>query len=228
MAEFPPAGTKPEEFFQTWLPKAFAEAELPPGSEEVSVKLGVKLEGQEGGEWIFHLDRGSMSVSAEPRDEAAFTIVQTVEDWRGALWENRAGAFGAGARSMFQPGQQAASGAGGMTGSQMSPAALEQMRQLDGLIQMVVTGGEGGDWAVGFKLGPGSIPAEPTTSITITADDAAAMEKGELDPMQAFMSGRIQVAGDMALMMQMQAIQMQAAMNTQSSGGGSGQGGATG
>jgi putative sterol carrier protein len=44
----------------------------------------------------------------------------------------------------------------------------------------------------------------------VTAEDAAALERGELDPMQAFMSGRIQIAGDMTLLMQMQAIQMQA------------------
>jgi putative sterol carrier protein len=37
------------------------------------------------------------------------------------------------------------------------------------------------------------------------------MAAGTLDPMAAFMQGKIMVAGDMALMMQMQAIQMQAA-----------------
>ena len=75
---------------------------------------------------------------------------------------------------------------------------------------MVVSGEEGGDWKVDFKLGPGAIPAEPTTTITVTAADAAAMDRGELDPMQAFMSGRIQITGDMTLLMQMQAILMQA------------------
>ena len=85
------------------------------------------------------------------------------------------------------------------------------MQALDGVIRMVVAGGEGGDWQVDFKLGPGAIPEEPTTTVTVTAADADAMAAGELDPMQAFMAGRIQVAGDMALMMQMQAIQMQAA-----------------
>jgi putative sterol carrier protein len=75
---------------------------------------------------------------------------------------------------------------------------------------MVVTGGPGGDWSVNFKLGPGPVPADPTTTVTIAAADADALERGELDPMQAFMSGKIMVAGDMTLMMQMQAIQMQA------------------
>jgi putative sterol carrier protein len=73
---------------------------------------------------------------------------------------------------------------------------------------MVVSGGPGGDWKTNFKLGPGPIPTEPTTTVSISADDAAAMERGELDPMQAFMGGRIQIAGDMALMMQMQAAMM--------------------
>ena len=45
----------------------------------------------------------------------------------------------------------------------------------------------------------------------MSAADAEALERGELDPMQAFMSGRMRVAGDMTLMMQMQAIQMQVA-----------------
>ena len=44
------------------------------------------------------------------------------------------------------------------------------------------------------------------------------MERGELDPMQAFMSGRLQVSGDMTLMMQMQAIQMQAAAQAAAGG----------
>jgi putative sterol carrier protein len=38
------------------------------------------------------------------------------------------------------------------------------------------------------------------------------MERGELNPMEAFMAGRIQVAGDMTLLMQLQSAQMQASM----------------
>ena len=70
--------------------------------------------------------------------------------------------------------------------------------------------GDSGDWATGFKLGPGPIPEQPTTEIEISAEDARAMQEGSLDPMQAFMSGKIRVTGDMALMMQMQAVLMAA------------------
>ena len=87
---------------------------------------------------------------------------------------------------------------------------MEQLAALGGLIQITVTEGEGGDWSTGFKLGPGALPDAPTTEVKIAAADAEAMQSGTLDPMQAFMSGKIQVIGDMALMMQMQAIAMQA------------------
>jgi putative sterol carrier protein len=224
VAEFPSSPLSPKEFLEKWLPQAFADAELPPGSDQVDVQLGIKLDGEGGGEWIFHMASGKLSVSEAPRADASFTYVQSVDDWRGALWEGRGGAIGKQASALFRPGEEAAPARPGQMGAAgaPSPAALEQMRQLDGVIRMVVAGGEGGDWKVDFKLGPGDIPVEPTTTITVTADDAAAMERGELDPMQAFMSGRMQVLGDMALMMQMQAIQMQAAAQATaaSTGGG--------
>jgi hypothetical protein len=165
MPEFPPAPLSPQEFIENWLPKAFAEAELPPGSDQVDVQLGVKLEGDGGGEWVFRIQGGQVSVAAGSREDTAFTYVQSVDDWRGALWEGRGGAIGSQSAALFRPGAQAAKPSPGQMGAggAPSPAALEQMRQLDGVIRMAVSGGEGGDWKVDFKLGPGAIPAEPTT-----------------------------------------------------------------
>ena len=134
-------------------------------------------------------------------------------DWRGALWEGRGGVIGRAAAGLFRPGSNAGAAAGpGNMGAAPSPAAMEQMRALNGLVRIVVQGGEGGDFAVGFKLGPGAIPPQATATLSMTAADAAAMERGELDPLAAFMAGRVRVEGDMTLVMQMQAIQMQAAM----------------
>jgi hypothetical protein len=205
MADFPAKPVPPAEFFEQFVPKAFSEAEIPENAKEVDVKLGVRLDGEGGGEWIFHIERGVLSVAPGSRKEAAFTVVQSVDDWRGALWEGRGGAFGQQATALFRPGE------GNAGQAQLGPAALKQLSALNGVIKMVVAGGDGGDWSVAFKLGPGEIPADPTTTVTVAAADAEAMARGELDPMQAFMGGKIQVAGDMALMMQMQAIQMQAA-----------------
>jgi putative sterol carrier protein len=212
MAEFPPSPIPPSEFFESFLPRAFADADVPESARQVSEKLGVRLEGEGGGEWVFEMRGGSLAVARAPRDDAAFTVVQSVKDWRGALWEGRGGAIGRQATLVFRPGERAAApAAAGALGAAPDPAVLSQLKTLKGVIRVVVSGGEGGDWRVDFALGPGEIPAEPTTTLTIRAADADAMERGELNPIEAFMAGRIQVVGDMALMMQVQMIQMTAA-----------------
>ncbi len=210
--ELPAQPISAQEFFERFLPKAFAEGGLPSGAERIDLKLGISLEGEGGGEWLFHLKNGSLSIEPGSREEAAVSLRQSVADWRGALWERRGGAFGQQAAALFQQGALSAGGAlGAASAAALQPGVLSQLQGLDGEIRMVVTGGEGGDWALALKLGPGVFPDEPSTTISVTAEDAEAMGRGELDPLQAFMAGRIQVAGDMALMMQVQAIQMQAA-----------------
>lgn len=222
MPAFPPSPIQPAEFMEGFLTQAFAEADaLRASVGDLDAKLGVKLLGESGGEWVVHVTGGDISVAAGSRDDAAFTLVQSVDDWRGALWEGRGGAIGKQAASLFRPTEAPENGPGGVP----SPAALAQMRSLDGVIRMVVSGGAGGDWQVDFKLGPGAIPDDPSTTLTLTADDAAALDQASSEErgtllMQFFMAGRIKVEGDMALVMQMQAIQMQAAAAAAAKAGG--------
>jgi len=173
------------------------------------MQLGIQLTGPGGGEWVFEVADGSLRVARAPRDTTAFTVCQSVADWRGALWEGRGGAIAKQAMAIFRPGERAASGPAGL--GPPSPAALAQLGGVEGSIRLIVSGGPGGDWQVEFKLGPGKIPEMPTTTVTLHAEDADRMERGELNPMEAFMAGRIQVIGDMTLMMQLQAAQMQVA-----------------
>ena len=201
MPDWPKRPISPSEFMEEFVPAALEEAEIPPDAD---VRLGVRLDGDDGGEWVVALNQGSSSVERTTRDETVLTLVQSVEDWRGALWEGRGGEFGRQATALF---------AGGAESEDRQPiqlGALSALSALDGLIRIRVTGGEGGDWSTGFKLGPGEVPEEPTTDIEISAEDARAMQEGTLDPMQAFMSGKIRVSGDMALMMQLQAVMMAA------------------
>lgn len=204
MSEFPSQPVSAREFFEEVIPAAFAQAELPEGARENAVKLGIQLDGEGGGEWLFALVGEELQVQPGSRTEAAFSLVQSVEDWRGALWEGRGGAIGRQASNLFRPGAIAADRA-------PRPEMLAPLQELDGLVRLVVAGGERGDWSLGLKLGPGEIPAEANTTVAVSEEDAEAMESGELDPMQAFMTGRIQVTGDMGLVMQLQLILMQAA-----------------
>jgi hypothetical protein len=221
MADFPASPVLPAEFMSGYLPAALDAAEaLKRSVADLSIQLGVRLDGDGGGEWVVHLDKRAARVEAGSRVDTSFTLVQSVDDWRGALWEGRGGGVGKQSALFFRPNEGPSPTAAGGVGGAPSPAALAKMQSLDGLMKMVVTGESSGDWSVGFKLGPGEIPAEATTTISLTAEDAAAMERGELNPMEAFMAGRIKVAGDMTLMMQMQAIQMQAAQEAAQGGSG--------
>jgi hypothetical protein len=221
MPAFPTSPVSPAELLEQWLPAAFAEAALPEELRALDYALGVELTGDGGGEWVVQMVEGVVQVNAAPRGDTSFTYVQSVADWRGALWEGQGGAFGKGAGALFDPQKMAAGTAKAVESglpAVPSPAALEGLRVLDGLIQLVVTE-EASAWNIGLRLGPGAIPAEPTTTVSISAADAAQMESGELNPLEAFMAGRIQVAGDMTLMMQMQAVIMQAAAEAQAKAG---------
>ena len=197
---------------EDYLPRAFAE----PGSLRDSLagldtRIGVRLEGEGGGEWVVHIEAGGLRVVAERRTQAAFSVIQSVRDWRGALWEGRGGAVGRQATAIFHADDLgAAEGSAGGLGRPPTPAVLARMDRLDGLMRMVISGcDDGEDWRIDFKLGPGEIPPEPTTTITLRAEDAEALERGELNPLEAFMAGRIRVLGDVTLMLQMQAIQLE-------------------
>ena len=166
MIAFPPSPVSPAEFFSDFLPKAFAEAGLPPGSESLGLRArhpahrsGRRRVGLRGRE------TARLRVTQAPRDATAFTVRQSVADWRGALWEGRGGVVARQAMSIFRPGERAPprTGMAGL-GGPPSPAALALLGGVQGSLRLVVAGGPGGDWQVEFKLGPGKIPETPTTT----------------------------------------------------------------
>lgn len=81
---------------------------------------------------------------------------------------------------------------------------------LDATIQFNLSGDGGGVWSVTFAGGKASVEQGPTDSPTLTlsmdAADFLALSQGELNPMQAFMNGKIQLEGDMGLAMKLQNI----------------------
>jgi hypothetical protein len=208
MPEFPRSPVSPAELLENYLPAAFAATARPDYAAGVTLTLGVQLVGEQGGEWVLDLDSGDVRVRSGSRAETAFSYVQTVDDWRGALWEGRGAAVGRGAAALFHPGAPELELAVEMIGAGI-PAALAALRDLRGLLRVVVTD-PAGDWRVDLQLGPGEIPSQPTTELCVSAADADRMASGELKPIEAFMAGRIRILGDMGLALQMQAAQMQA------------------
>jgi hypothetical protein len=208
VAAFPPSPISPADFLEGYLAERFSELDLPEAVKRLDLTLGVRLDGDGGGEWLFALRDGALEVAAGSREEAAFTVTQSVEDWRGALWEGRGGVVAGRLLELFRRGAPSALRA---PGPAPDLAALERLSALDGLVRGVVTGGPAGDWSIAFKLGPGEIPEAATATISIHHDDAAAVARRELGLLDAFMAGRISVEGDLQFFMQVQATLLGAA-----------------
>ena len=83
----------------------------------------------------------------------------------------------------------------------------EKAQGVDAVIQFKFTGAEAGEWNATIKDGSVAVAqgAHPSPKMTLTADseDYVKIITGELDGMQAFMQGKIKLAGDLNLAMKL-------------------------
>lgn len=78
---------------------------------------------------------------------------------------------------------------------------------LDAVIQFKFTGAEAGEWYAVIKDGKVTVEkgthASPKMTITADSSDYVKIFTGELDGMQAFMQGKLKLAGDLNLAMKL-------------------------
>jgi putative sterol carrier protein len=89
----------------------------------------------------------------------------------------------------------------------MNPAAAAGMNKT---FQWIFTGDEAGKWAFKVANGVGEvIPGgvdKPDITLTVSDKDWIAITEGKLDAMNAFMTGKLRVSGDMMLAMKLQQL----------------------
>jgi putative sterol carrier protein len=90
------------------------------------------------------------------------------------------------------------------------PAAFipEKAQGVDAIIQFKFTGAEASDWHVAIKDGAcqvmkGVTSLQPNMTLTADSGDFIKLITGELDPMQAFMQGKLKLQGDLNLAMKL-------------------------
>lgn len=81
---------------------------------------------------------------------------------------------------------------------------------MNGNVVFDLAGDNGGQWTVQIDSGTCSVAegaiANPTATVHMGADDYVAMMTGNLNPMMAFMSGKVKVEGDLNIVMKLQQV----------------------
>ena len=204
-------------FFEDTIPALFAETDLDDAERAVDLKLGVVLHDskgdEEGGEWTLHFCEGALAISDGRLDECEVTIVLRVSDWRSALWEGRPGLIADAVASVAESGPAALRRPGSAHGSG-NPDALRGLSEIQGLIEAIIAGEseEIDDWRVGIRIGPGPIPESPQATILLGTEQADAIRRGDLHPLEALITGQLRLEGDLGLIIQLQAVAMTASM----------------
>lgn len=84
---------------------------------------------------------------------------------------------------------------------------LERTKGIHALLQFYLSGEGGGDWGVTIDDGKVTVVqgqlAKPQLIIKASAANALKLMHGELNPVGAFMTGKVKIVGDMALAMKL-------------------------
>lgn len=156
----------------------------------VDTTLRVIVQGEGGGTFHLNVSAGRMTSDDAPAGEPILTLVQDRTAYE---------------RVVQEAGDSAMGFLGGLSGlageMRLTRGRIENLRGLQGALRFEVTGPEG--FALLTHFGPDPIPDEPTTTLSVAPDTYRELRAGQLDPQAAFMGGRIQIAGDMQLAMQL-------------------------
>lgn len=92
----------------------------------------------------------------------------------------------------------------------LAKKAQDQLTGSQGIYQFNLTGDDAGSYYVQVQDGVATVgegtSADPGVTITMEASDFKELAQGRLNPMAAFMSGKLSVAGDMSLALKLQTL----------------------
>ncbi len=194
-----PKDITPEKFFNQWLPEQISGfQEIIKGlAGDVSFSISTRVTGDGGGDWTADIENGEVKFSSGVKEDALVTFILNKQNFIEAVTGERD-------ELRMQP-----PGGGGGNPAAMVGQAKENMaalRDISGSIKWVVDD-ESKPFEATIKFA-GPITPEPTATVVVDLDTMKEMASGSLNPQSAFMAGRIQISGDMTILMQLTPLMM--------------------
>jgi putative sterol carrier protein len=199
MASAPP---DPRAYFTEHLPaqferalraqeRAVQEAErVLAGMRGVDTTIVVEVHGEGGGRFVLNVDGGRLTPGDAPAHPPVMTLIQERRDFE---------------RLIRDAGNSALGFLGGLSGLageiKLTRDRLGLLAGLAGTLRFRVTGDDG--FCVLTHFGAGAPKEPPDTEIRVAPDVYADLQAGRLDAQSAFMSGKLELEGDMQLAMQL-------------------------
>ena len=191
MAEQPQVSesVSPAQFFEELLPMGFAaQAQQGESGAPGEFILQYHLIGEGGGDWGLTISGGTMT-ARKGSGEANLTVTTSVDDWRDAVLARDGATL-----ALILPQRRAG-----------RPDNSAQVKALKGVMGLELARDGKDPFKVEMAFNNATAPK---TVIKMKLADYVAMQEGKLNGQEAFMTGKLRVEGDMALLMQIAAMNM--------------------
>ncbi len=196
----PPEDITPNAFFSDWLPAQIGDFKdmIKEVGSGISASSSVRVTGDNGGEWAIGLDNGEVAISEGLKDDSLVTITISEGNFVEAVTGKRAEV------PLGMPGG-AAGGMDPLKAIEEMKSKMDALKNISGSFQFKID--DDSPFAATIKFA-GPMTEEPTATIIINSETATELATGELNPQAAFMSGKLQIQGDMGLLMQLAQFMM--------------------
>jgi hypothetical protein len=187
----PPPEIAVADFFERWLPEAFAKSGRRGPLEGPVVRASISGEG--GGAWQMFANEDVLTVEPAGREAPDVWVRQSAVDLKAAV-----GAPDPDLPALIPPGWSA------LDLLFLDPRDIELLRQVSGRVALELAGKRRRRWAVDVGFGAAGVAAgRPRSTVRLDGATFDGLRTGAIPPLQPLLDGRLKIEGDRALAMQL-------------------------